>query len=101
MSLMMQEEYLSIKRAEKIMDVRHMLMEAKEGKQQLKCMVMVDALQRLGIDYHFQEQIQAQLSRLHLTISGRNSIFESQELDKVSLCFRLLRQEGFYVHTGK
>lgn len=78
-----------------------MLMEAEEGKQPLKCLVMVDALQRLGIDYHFQEQIRAQLSRFHEVTTGRqNSIYESQALDQVSLYFRLLRQEGFYVHAA-
>ncbi|PAN49532.1 hypothetical protein PAHAL_9G467700 [Panicum hallii] len=52
---------------------------------------LVDALQRLGIDHHFQEQIATTLSSVH------REEFNSLNLHEVALRFRLLRQHGFWV----
>ncbi|KAF8409450.1 hypothetical protein HHK36_005526 [Tetracentron sinense] len=58
---------------------------------------MIDALQRLGIDYHFNEEINAILTRQHGNV--RAGCFSSGEdsLYGVALSFRLLRQDGYYV----
>ncbi|KAM1154558.1 hypothetical protein FF1_036875 [Malus domestica] len=53
---------------------------------------MIDAIQRLGIDYHFEEQIDLIIS------SHANALSHQQnELHEVSLRFRLLRQHGHFV----
>ncbi|KAG2540774.1 hypothetical protein PVAP13_9NG595900 [Panicum virgatum] len=52
---------------------------------------LVDVLQRLGIDHHFQEQIATTLSSIH------RDEFNSSNLHEVALRFRLLRQHGFWV----
>ncbi|KAK7319570.1 hypothetical protein RJT34_04293 [Clitoria ternatea] len=57
---------------------------------------MVDSIQRLGIEHHFEEEIEAILKRAHLTRVHRND--DCQELSQVALLFRLLRQEGYYIH---
>ncbi|KAG2558178.1 tau-cadinol synthase-like [Panicum virgatum] len=54
-------------------------------------MNLVDVLQRLGIDHHFEEQITTTLHSIH------NADFNSGSLNEVSLRFRLLRQQGFWV----
>ncbi|KAG2551935.1 tau-cadinol synthase-like isoform X1 [Panicum virgatum] len=54
---------------------------------------LVDVLQRLGIDHHFQEQIATTLSIIH----NQRDEFNSSDLHEVSLRFRLLRQHGFWV----
>ncbi|KAF8721048.1 hypothetical protein HU200_023462 [Digitaria exilis] len=56
--------------------------------EQLK---LVDTLQHLSIDHHFNKQILAVLSSIHGTE------FNSTCLHEVSLRFRLLRQQGFWV----
>uniref|UniRef100_A0ACD5Z977 Uncharacterized protein n=1 Tax=Avena sativa TaxID=4498 RepID=A0ACD5Z977_AVESA len=52
---------------------------------------LVDTLQHLSIDHHFDEQIVSTLRSIHA------SEFNSSSLHDVSLRFRLLRQHGFWV----
>ncbi|KAJ1692279.1 hypothetical protein LUZ63_008977 [Rhynchospora breviuscula] len=50
---------------------------------------IVDTIQRLGISYHFVNEIDDALSQLH------DIKFDNEDLQNVSLRFRLLRQHGF------
>ncbi|RLN40188.1 hypothetical protein C2845_PM01G14970 [Panicum miliaceum] len=52
---------------------------------------LVDTLQHLSIDHHFNKQILAILSSIH------DTEFNSTCLHEVALRFRLLRQQGFWV----
>ncbi|KAF8701686.1 hypothetical protein HU200_033452 [Digitaria exilis] len=54
-------------------------------------MNLVDVVQRLGIDHHFEEQIATTLANIH------SSEFNCSNLHEVALRFRLLRQQGFWV----
>ncbi|KAF8721050.1 hypothetical protein HU200_023464 [Digitaria exilis] len=54
-------------------------------------MDLVDVLQRLGIDHHFEEQIATTLCNIY------KSEFNSSSLHEVALRFRLLRQHGLWV----
>ncbi|KAF5208260.1 Fanes1-like protein, partial [Thalictrum thalictroides] len=68
----------------------------------LESFVMIDTLQCFSIDYHFQEEIQAFLSRQHKCVmdSGGSISFDGDcNLFTVSLCFRLFRQNGYNVPT--
>ena len=91
----MQDE-LYVRRTQKMMDVRHMLKTG--GEDRLKDLRLVDAIQRLGIDHHCQEEIEALIWRQH--VSAKCCFDQSEGLHEVSLCFRLLRQEGYYVPPG-
>ncbi|CAI0378675.1 unnamed protein product [Linum tenue] len=57
---------------------------------------MIDAVQRLGIDYHFEHEIEAAL----LQISGDGPVDDDTDDDlyTVSLRFRLLRQQGYHIN---
>jgi hypothetical protein len=55
---------------------------------------LVDTLQHLSIDHHFNEQIVSTLRSTHA------SEFSSSSLHDVALRFRLLRQHGFWVSPG-
>ncbi|KAL6650290.1 hypothetical protein ACP70R_009215 [Stipagrostis hirtigluma subsp. patula] len=57
----------------------------------VKMMNLVDELQHLGIDHHFEEQIVHVLSIIH------SVEFNSSNLRDVALRFRLLRQHGFWI----
>ncbi|KAK8618335.1 hypothetical protein V6N13_132329 [Hibiscus sabdariffa] len=59
---------------------------------------MTDAILRLGIDHHFQHEIEQVLQR-HYMLSGDKG-FHNSDLREVSLRFRLLRQEGYFVPAG-
>nr|GMC89873.1 (3S,6E)-nerolidol synthase 1-like [Ipomoea batatas] len=56
---------------------------------------VIDAMQILGIDYYFQELIGAILERQYHKIKFLFN--ETADLYDISLCFRLLRQEGHYI----
>ena len=59
---------------------------------------LIDALQRLGVAYHFEREIQEALEHIYTTFNDKIDV---DDLYKVSLSFRLLRQEGFKVSCGK
>ncbi|OAY85741.1 Alpha-humulene synthase, partial [Ananas comosus] len=54
-------------------------------------MNLIDAIQHLGIDYHFTKEIDEALDHLN------NAELKSFDLHEVALRFRLLRQHGFRV----
>uniref|UniRef100_A0A2N9FG29 Terpene synthase N-terminal domain-containing protein n=1 Tax=Fagus sylvatica TaxID=28930 RepID=A0A2N9FG29_FAGSY len=57
---------------------------------------LIDALQRLGVAYHFEREIEEALKHIYATYIDHNDI-EDDNLNNVSLRFRLLRQQGFNV----
>ncbi|CAL1372582.1 unnamed protein product [Linum trigynum] len=85
--------------AQKLKEAKHLFTKRRQlsvAKDE-EVLVMIDALQRLGIDYHFQEDIEAVLNdelgdaaKMAAEGSGR----EDGHLFQVSLNFRLLRQQG-------
>ncbi|KAH7861221.1 hypothetical protein Vadar_023293 [Vaccinium darrowii] len=77
--------------------VRNILMEADHIPSQK--LNLIDAIQRLGVAYHFQTEIEASLEHIYETYyhepDHKNA--EEEDLYAVALSFRLLRQEGFPV----
>ena len=70
------------------------------GKDELEGLVMIDTLQRLGIDYHFREEIEAFLNTQYMNyFSSPNHL--PLDVFGVALRFRLLRQEGYNVSQGE
>ena len=63
-------------------------------------LVFIDAIERLGVAYHFEEEIETILRQFHENYNQRKNIYED-DLYYVSLRFRLLRQHGFYAPCGK
>ncbi|XP_021987716.1 (3S,6E)-nerolidol synthase 1 [Helianthus annuus] len=59
-------------------------------------LLMVDALERLGLDYHYEDEINLILEQCYLQIIKKGFI-EHRNLYEVSLSFRILRQRGFRV----
>ena len=57
-------------------------------------MHIIDALQRLGIDHHFETEINQQLHQIYMNPC------ESDDPYNISLQFRLLRQNGYNVSSG-
>ncbi|KAF8698823.1 hypothetical protein HU200_035082 [Digitaria exilis] len=83
-------EWMTERRDVLVNEVRKML----AGTRDLLCeMKLIDALQRLGISYHFEDEIHASLEKL-------NSVeFKNESFHEISLQFRLLRQEQHYISS--
>lgn len=67
-------------------------------------MAMIDALQRLCLDYHFKSQIEEYLEKQYrettLLYFRGNQDYHHQNLNDIALSFRLFRQQGHYVPEG-
>ncbi|CAI0433780.1 unnamed protein product [Linum tenue] len=56
---------------------------------------LIDAVQRLGLGYHFESEIEAELSNMMMS-SSPVSESVANDLNSAALWFRLLRQQGFH-----
>ncbi|KAJ0682126.1 putative S-linalool synthase [Helianthus annuus] len=83
----------SIKKSEQLEEVRSLL---NNGSSKTK-LEMVDALQKLCINHYFQEEIDSILKMFHTRMSNSLDYDHGPSLYEVSLNFRILRQEGYYV----
>ncbi|KAJ4968989.1 hypothetical protein NE237_015690 [Protea cynaroides] len=72
-------------------EVRRML--ATDVNEPLKKLRLIDSLQRLGVGYHFEGEIEEMLEQIHNDSCG----FDGNDLYTVALWFRLLRQQGYNV----
>ncbi|PIN02555.1 Tricyclene synthase [Handroanthus impetiginosus] len=78
----------------KIEDVKHLLQSTAENNP-TEGLVLVDAIQRFGLDSCFQEEIETILQQFYKTTN--DCIYGLYTLHDVSLFFRLLRQHGYYI----
>nr|XP_017217934.1 PREDICTED: (3S,6E)-nerolidol synthase 1-like [Daucus carota subsp. sativus] len=69
----------------------------KVGIDTYQSLTIIDAVQRLGIDHHFKDEIEQVLERQYMAISP--GFFKNKDLCLASLCFRLLRQQHYHVHA--
>lgn len=78
------------------MQAKIMLDEATEPQDQLN---LIDNLQRLGISYHFEDEIKHILTFINRK-DDKNNEPRIKDLYATALEFRLLRQHGFNVSQG-
>ncbi|KAL5219008.1 hypothetical protein ABZP36_019692 [Zizania latifolia] len=81
-------EWMKERRDELINKTREMFVDISDPFGKMK---LIDALQRLGMSYHFEEEINNSLQNLAL------AKFASDDFHAISLQFRLLRQERHYI----
>ncbi|CAA3011497.1 vetispiradiene synthase 2-like [Olea europaea subsp. europaea] len=74
-------------------EVRSMLI--APGKDKVETMILIDTLERLGVSYHFENEIEELLERLFNLNS--NYADEAYDLYTVALHFRLFRQHGYRI----
>ncbi|KAK3427095.1 hypothetical protein EUGRSUZ_F03400 [Eucalyptus grandis] len=66
----------------------------------LKKLHLIDQIQRLGIEYHFEREIDEQLEQIHKSYSRLDhEDFKVDDLHIVALIFRLLRQHGYNISS--
>lgn len=76
-------------------EVRMMLCKVKDEIDQLE---FIDVMQRLGVAYHFDNEIRNILDNIYNT--QETSSKRRKNLYATSLEFRLLRQHGYDISTG-
>ncbi|KAK7335349.1 hypothetical protein VNO80_27130 [Phaseolus coccineus] len=59
----------------------------------------IDSVQRLGVSYHFQQEINQELEQIYNTYSKNTSINEDGDYHSIALLFRLLRQQGYGISS--
>ncbi|CAI9756554.1 unnamed protein product [Fraxinus pennsylvanica] len=91
------KDEFSMEYEQKLKDVRELL-KSEELENQIESLMLVDAIQRLGVDYHFQEEIEAVLRRHYMEAT---TSFDGYSLHDLSLFFRLLREHGFFIPAAQ
>ena len=82
--------------------------ELKEVRKEIKASVrkspellkLIDSIQLLGLAYHFEREIEEAMKDMYELIYSY-LVDDDEDLTNVSLRFRLLRQEGYPVSSGK
>ncbi|KAL5972786.1 hypothetical protein ACLOJK_039592 [Asimina triloba] len=74
-------------------DTQSLMCNAKDSEQEIE---LINDLQRLGVAYKFEEEIEEALHRIYVSYSS----IDYNDLSIVALRFRLLRQEGYNVSPG-
>lgn len=77
---------------------RDLLADAVNPSKQLN---IIDGIQRLGVAYHFEKEIEEALQHVYEARQDYEINNNFDDLYNVSLQFRLLRQEGYNVSCGK
>ncbi|KAL0357022.1 UNVERIFIED_CONTAM: (-)-alpha-terpineol synthase [Sesamum calycinum] len=94
-----EERYL--RRASELkVEVKKMLVQEKELSTVEELLGLIDDLQRLGVSYHFEDEINQMLGCLYeqkYAGGKNNSEGKERDLYTTALAFRLLRQHGFSV----
>ncbi|XP_060186238.1 vetispiradiene synthase 3-like [Lycium barbarum] len=75
-------------------EVRHMII-STTNNDTIEKIHLIDTLECLGISYHFEEEIEDQISKMF----DLNVIHEEDDLYKVALYFRLFRQHGYPISS--
>uniref|UniRef100_A0AAU7LL55 Linalool/nerolidol synthase n=1 Tax=Zanthoxylum ailanthoides TaxID=159071 RepID=A0AAU7LL55_9ROSI len=89
---------IHVERAQKLIKVtKHILKKAVDVPSE--GLAVIDAIQRLGIDYYFKDEIEQILKRQNV-IFAIHADDHHNDLQEVALRFRLLRQEGYFVSAG-
>ncbi|KAM3744366.1 hypothetical protein ACB098_06G048100 [Castanea mollissima] len=89
------EDNLKLQVQEMKEEVRRMLTSpVEEPSQKLN---LINLLQRLGVSYHYENEIEKTLQQLHRTLYDRDDQQNADDLYNVALQFRLLRQQGYYI----
>ncbi|KAL2331543.1 hypothetical protein Fmac_019124 [Flemingia macrophylla] len=60
----------------------------------------IDLLQRFGISYHFEQEINQTLEQIYKTFTKDKSIGENGDHHFLTLLFRLLRQQGYQISSN-
>ncbi|GJR92713.1 (E)-beta-farnesene synthase-like protein [Tanacetum coccineum] len=75
-----------------------MIRASNEASQDIKLIQLIDVVQRLGLAYHFEKEIEESLQHIYVTYGDKWINYNN--IESLSLWFRLLRQHGFNVSSA-
>ncbi|CAL5409992.1 unnamed protein product [Camellia sinensis] len=82
-------------------EVREMLSDARTEPLK-ETLILIDSLQRLGLSYDFEYEIEQALQSIYSTqINCGGGGGDDDDLYMCALCFRLLRQQGYHVSSDE
>ncbi|RDX66319.1 putative terpene synthase 2, partial [Mucuna pruriens] len=79
-------------------DVKKMLVSPFDKNLSSK-LKFIDLIQRLGVSYHFEHEIDGVLRQIYDTSTKNNNIIIHDDLHQLALLFRLLRQHGYPISS--
>lgn len=79
--------------------VRTMLVAA--GTKPMQKINLINTIERLGLSYHFREEIEYQLEDLFHSHANPEHIAKECDLFNTALSFRIFRQHGYKISCGK
>lgn len=82
-----------------VLKVEMMSMLLATGTTMMQKLDFIDKIERLGISYHFEDEIQNQLEQL-FNLSTNLGRYLEYDLSTAALQFRLFRQYGFNISCG-
>lgn len=83
-------------------EVKELLMDFHGEPFQKTTLEYIDAIQRLGVAYHFESEIDGILEKIHHSYSfGFGNIEDHDDLYTIALRFRLVKPHGYYVSPSK
>ncbi|KAK4399017.1 Tricyclene synthase Oc15, chloroplastic [Sesamum angolense] len=94
LSLQAHPDKFKIEYEQKIEEIRQVL-QSKGEDESSESLVLVDAIQRVGLSSYYEEETQTLLRKRYVTSCA--STYRYYSLRDVSLLFRLLRQHGHYI----
>nr|XP_043633607.1 (-)-beta-pinene synthase, chloroplastic-like [Erigeron canadensis] len=77
--------------------VRSMISVDTAVKKPLSALELIDDLQRLGVSYHFKDEISRVLNTIYTCHYEAHEKWEKMDLNLRALGFRLLRQHGYHI----
>ncbi|KAF3662929.1 (E,E)-germacrene B synthase [Capsicum annuum] len=78
--------------------VRQMLVETPDNS--IQKLVLIDAIQRLGVGYHFENEIKTSIQNIFDESEQNKNENDDDDLYVVALRFRLVRQQRHYMSSG-
>lgn len=102
MELYLQEVSENVKQQADILKEEVKMMFQSSNQNIMQKLNFIDSIQRFGISYHFQEEINETLEQIHNTFTKNNTIIISEDSNHhfLALLFRLLRQQGYQISSS-
>ncbi|KAI4356604.1 hypothetical protein L6164_000615 [Bauhinia variegata] len=69
------------------------------SEQPIEKLKLIDSIQRLGVFYHFEREIDEVLQHVHKNFVHDGIITLNEDLHSLALIFRLLRQQGYRISS--
>ncbi|KAJ0090807.1 hypothetical protein Patl1_13870 [Pistacia atlantica] len=80
-------------------EIKSMLMD--DANKSLQKLDLVNVIQRLGVSYHFESEVNEILEDVYKAHNESDSGDDTDDLYSISLKFRLLRQHGYKISCGQ